>query len=241
MRNSDRLWVGSVVCLTALLAAVWVASVPVVHGQEKKAGKKSSKGGRKPAANTKGLDAKADQLQTSFTKEAEDLAGQYYDAGHLDKAKSLLEAVLVINPEAPNVQQKLDKVKEGILNSNDIELDVNPSQTWKPSGAMVTDKRPFRIKAEGTYRFEASVSGITAAGFPDKDPAEDMVAGIPCGALMGIIAAEGKQTRPFLIGELLEYTPKEDGMLLLRINTPPGNKSSGKIRVSISGNVELAK
>ena len=59
--------------------------------------------------------------------------------------------------------------------------------------------------------------------------------------LMGIIAAEGKQTRPFLIGEALEYTPKEDGMLLLRINAPPGNKSSGKIRVSISGNVELAK
>ena len=32
---------------------------------------------------------------------------------------------------------------------------------------------------------------------------------------MGIILAEGKETKPFLIGESLEYTPKEDGMLLL--------------------------
>ncbi len=241
METRGRIWWGGALCLAAVLAAVWSLPHADVHGQDKKPARKTARGGKKSAANTKGLDAKADQLQSSFTREAEELAGQYFDAGQLDKAKSLLEAVLAVNPEAPNIQQKLDKVKEGILNSNDLEVDVSPSQGWKPSGAMVTEKMPLRIKAEGTYRFEASMSGVSAAGFTEKDPAEDLITGIPCGALMGIVIAEGKQTKPFLIGESLEFTPKESGLLLLRINTPPGNKSSGKIRVSLSGNVEPAK
>ncbi|MGE5195044.1 MAG: hypothetical protein ACM3U2_21330 [Deltaproteobacteria bacterium] len=240
MRNFSTAWVGITVCLAALLAAVWVAPVPAVHGQDKsKLAKKSAKGGRgKPVANTKSLDVKADQIQTSFTKEAEELAGQYYDAGHLDKAKSLLQAVLAVNPDAPNIRKKLELVNEGLLNSNDVEVEISPSQLWKPSGAVVLPKGALRIRAEGTYRFEASASGVSAAGFPDKDPSEDMVSSVPCGALMGIIIADGKAGKPFLIGDSVEFTPKESGMLLLRLNTPPGNKCSGKIKVTISGSVQ---
>ncbi len=240
MRNFNIAWTAITVSLAALLAAVWVAPVPIVHGQDKsKTVKKSAKAGRgKPLANTKSLDVKADQIQTSFTREAEDLAGQYYDAGHLDKAKALLQAILAVNPEAPNVQKKLELVNEGLLNSNDIEVEISPAQAWKPAGATVLAKGPLRIKAEGTYRFEAGASGISAAGFPERDPGEDMVSGIPCGALMGIIIAEGKAGKPFLIGESLDFTPKEAGVLLLRVNTPPGNKCTGKLKVTISGSVQ---
>ncbi len=240
MRNFNIAWAGITVSLAALLAMVWVAPVPTVQGQDKsKTTKKSGKGGRgKPLANTKSLDLKADQIQASFTKEAEDLASQYYDAGHLDKAKALLQAVLAVNPEAPNIQKKLELVNEGLLNSNDIEVDISPAQLWKPAGAIVIPKGALRIKAEGTYRFEAGASGVTAAGFAEKDPGEDMISGIPCGALMGVIIADGKPGKPFYIGESLDFTPKEGGVLLLRINTPPGNKCTGKLKVTISGSVE---
>src|SRR6185295_11438734 len=77
MRTWSRYWAGAAVCLAALVAAVWAVQPPAVHGQEKsKAAKKPAKGTRtKPLANTKNLDVKADQIQSSFTKEAEDLAG----------------------------------------------------------------------------------------------------------------------------------------------------------------------
>jgi hypothetical protein len=238
---SRRLACGAV-CLAAFLAALWVASGPVVHGQDKKASKKSGKPERiKPQANTKGLDAQADKLQSTFSRDAEDLAGQYYKAGHLEKAKALLESVLAVNPQSETAQKKLDLIKEGILNSNDVEVDVNASHGWEPSGVTVIENRALRIRAEGTYRFEAAAGGVPPAGFPDKDPGKDMIAGIPCGALMGMIVNETKPGKPFLIGESLDITPKDGGMLLLRINSPPGNKNSGKIKVSVSGYVQPSK
>ena len=248
MRIHSRLLLWGPVILAVLLAGVWITPVPPIplapaHGQGKSTSKKSAKGNRgKPSGNTKALDIQADQVQATFTKEADELAWKYFDAGYPDKAKSLLESVLAVNPEAPNIQQKLDKVKEGILTSNEFEIDLNPSQGWKPSNVMVEEKRSVRIKAEGTYRFETGASGVTAAGFPDKDAGEDMIPGIACGALMGVVIGDGKPGKPFLIGELLEnFTPKESGTLLLRINAPPGNKNSGKLRITISGNVQSAK
>ena len=61
---------------------------------------------------------------------------------------------------------------------------------------------------------------------------------LACGALMGIIISDGKAGKPFLIGESLDFNPKESGVLLLRVNAPPGNKCSGKLKVAISGSVQ---
>ncbi len=237
---NKKLLVCAAVCLAAVGAVVRIPVVTSVQGQDKsKPSKKPSKGARgKVQANTKGLDIKADQLQASFAREAEDLANQYIEAGHLEKAKSLLEAVLALNPQLTNIQQKLEQIKEGILNSNDQVFDVNPSRGWESTGAMVFEGRPLRIKAEGTYRFAAEVSGMTAAGFAEKNPGNDMIAGIPCGALMGIIVGEQKSGKPFLVGESLDLTPKETGILMLRVNSPPGNKNNGKLKVSLSGYVQ---
>jgi hypothetical protein len=231
MRRDTTLLAAGTICLAALMAVGWLAPSRPIHAQDKsKSMKKSSKPGRvKPQANTKNLDTKADQIQSSFARDAEELAGQYVDAGHLEKARALLESVLAVHPQSPNIQKKLEQIKEGILNANDYEVEVNPSQHWKPSGAMVFENRPLRIRAEGSYRFDAGSGAITAAGFPDKDPAEDMVSGI---------VNEGKSSKPFLIGESLDFTPKDNGMLMLRINAPPGNKNNGKIKVSISGYVQ---
>ena len=228
-------------CLATIVAAAWIIPPPYLHGQDKaKTAKKSAKGMRaKPLANTKGLDLQAEKIQSTYARDAEELAGQYVEAGHLDKAKALLESALVVNPDSPNLQKKLEQVKEVILNSNDFEVDVNPAQGWKPSGAVVVENRPLRIRTEGAYRFELATGGVTGAGFPEKDPETDLIPGIPCGALMGtIIDSQGKANKPFLIGDSLEFTPKTGGVLLLRINAPAGNKNSGKIKVVISGYIQ---
>ncbi len=239
MQTARRCVAWGTICLAVIAAVAWSTQPLLLHAQDKsKTAKKPSKPARtKPLANTKGLDVQAEKIQSSFARDAEELAGQYVEAGHLDKARALLESALAVNPDSPNIQKKLDQVKEGILNSNDFEVEVSPVQGWKPSGAVVVENRPLRIRAEGTYRFEVATGGVTGSGFPEKDPETDLIPGIPCGALMGLIL-DGKSNKPFLIGESVELTPKSGGILLLRINAPAGNKNSGKIKVILSGSIQ---
>jgi hypothetical protein len=239
MQAASRWVVWGTVCVAAIVAAAWSTQPFALHAQDKsKTAKKPSKPARtKPLANTKGLDVQAEKIQSSFARDAEELAGQYVEAGHLDKARALLESALAVNPDSPNIQKKLEVVKEGILSSNDFEVEVSPAQGWKPSGAVIVENRPLRIRAEGTYRFELATGGVPGSGFPEKDSETDMIPGIPCGALMGLIL-DGKSNKPFLIGESVEFTPKNGGMLLLRVNAPAGNKNSGKIKVILSGSIQ---
>jgi hypothetical protein len=124
------------------------------------------------------------------------------------------------------------------MNSNDTDIEVNAAHGWESSGVAVFEGRALRIKAEGTYKFDSGSGNLTAAGFVEKDPGQDLIMGLPCGALVGVIVGEAKSGKPFLVGEGLEFTPKETGLLMLRVNAPPGNKNSGKIKVSISGFVQ---
>src|SRR6267154_4714125 len=109
MRAASRWAAWGTVCLSVIVAGAWLTQAPLLHGQDKsKTAKKPSKGARtKPLANTKGLDVQAEKIQSSFARDAEELAGQYVEAGHLDKAKALLESALVANPDSPNIYKKL--------------------------------------------------------------------------------------------------------------------------------------
>src|SRR5260370_39582877 len=107
MRVASRWGARGAVSLAAVVATAWLTQGPALHGQDKsKTAKKTSKAMRtKPLANTKGLDMQAEKIQSSFARDAEELAGQYVEAGHLDKAKALLESALVVNPDSPNIQK----------------------------------------------------------------------------------------------------------------------------------------
>lgn len=212
------------------------------QGQDKsKTSKSSSSKSKKKGAvaNVTGLDARAELAQTTFIKEAEDLAGQYADAGQPEKAKSILQSALALSPQSDVIQQKIKKLEESILTSNDFEVEVSPSKGWEPAG-QVAENRPIRFQVDGNYRFVVNTT-VSGAGFTDKDPVKDMAAGVPCGALMGMILTDGNKTgKPFAIGDGRDYTPKETGLLFLRINSPADNKHTGKLKVLISGYVKAA-
>jgi len=78
MKNSSKLLAAGTICLATILAATWIAPAPPAQAQDKsKSAKKSTKPAKtKPLGNTKNLDIKADQLQSSFSRDAEELAGQ---------------------------------------------------------------------------------------------------------------------------------------------------------------------
>lgn len=238
-----KLIVSTSVAVAIGVVAVMVVSSPGLTRAEAQVSKSKSRYSRSKSAktststkNTKELDVRAEQIQESFVKETADLARSYEDAGDLEKSKVLLETILKLNPKVPGVGAKLRELDEQILTANEVDLEVDTSSGWGDPRGRVAKGKPFKIQAQGTYRLVASLT-VGPDGFPSKDAINDMAAGVPCGALMGLIVAKKKPGRPFTIGSGQTITPKEDGLLFMRVNVPPGSKCSGRIKVRLSGYV----
>lgn len=210
------------------IQAFWPSDGWILHAQTPRPPKRTG-------GSVKVLDARAQKAQEAFIRESVDLARSYEDAGQLPKAKELLENVAKLNDKLPGLQDKIRELGEAILSSNEVDFKLDTSrQGWGDPRALVFKSRTFRIQAQGNYEFVTSLT-IDAEGFPHGDALRDMAKGVPCGALMGLIVADGKPGKPFLIGSSSEQTPKEDGVLFLRVNAPPGHRCTGELQIRISG------
>lgn len=210
------------------------------------------------AADTKELDVRAEKTLEAFVADSIKLAEDYEKAGKFEEAQDQLRTVAKLKPELPGLKEKIDKLNEALFSSNDFDMDLDVSDSWKAQ-VQVFKGKPVRVEATGTYKI--TLNGPTDAnGLPTKDPRTDMAAGVRCGALMGIVvptsesgtptgSGAGKSANrandrdkvgePFEIGASKEFTPKDDGILLLNVNLPAGHKSSGKLRVHISGHLKM--
>lgn len=242
--------VAVIVCLLTgwLVAQAWLlAPVTTAWSQDKSKSKTSKKKG-----NTSVLDVKANGIQGEFIKSAEELAGEYYDLKEFDKARMLLKSIQALDPDRPNLAAKLKLLDEDMINSNETEFEVNTAKGWESTQVVAFAGKPIRLKAEGNYKFVTSAT-LSPSGFPSsKEPNQiDLLPELPVGALIGIIIPaerpqagkvdDKKRERPFLIGEGCDYTAQKDGVLYLRVNAPPDNKNTGKIKVQISGGTRLGK
>ncbi len=194
---------------------------------------------RPTAAATKSLDVEAEKAQMEYLKSLGALAGKYEDAGDKDKSAEMLRAILQIKPDVQSVKDKLKEYEESVFDENNTVIDVDASNGWTNTGVLVSKDKSIRLEAIGDYKFIINVS-LGPAGYESKDPATDLVSGIPTGALMAMIAPpkKGKEDpSPILIGAGKEFAPQESGILFLRLNTPPGAKCIGKVKVKLSGNI----
>jgi hypothetical protein len=193
-------------------------------------------------ASTKTIDVKVQRFQASFLREAAELARQYEDAGNLVKARQMLELILKLSPEVKGVRAKIKQIDEEMLSANELTADVDAARGWGQPVAAVFKGQPFRIQAGGDYRFVTNLP-IGPAGFSVADAGRDMAAGIRCGALIGVVVPppeSGKQLKPgkpFLVGAGGTITPRETGLLFLKINAPAGHKSNGRLKVRMTGSV----
>ena len=198
----------------------------------------------------KKLDTRMEDVQKSFIKDTATLIRDFEDAGQPERAKLLLEVLLKLDPKNGQLQLKIDDLNEKILNQSEFDLDLDVSRGWVQVG-MVTAGKMARVTAEGDYKFDAS-GKLSADGVPSSDPANDMIAGIPLGTLVGVVIpanAQGAQPNqpnrnnagnqnrppPFSVKAEHEWTPKQDGALLLKVNFPPGTKCTGKLKLKVSG------
>ena len=136
----------------------------------------------------------------------------------------------------------LDEEAVDALAEGGADLGKADNRGATPLVAAVYKGQPFRIQAVGDYRFVTSLP-VGPAGFSVADTSRDMAEGIRCGALVGVIvpAPEGgkkpKPGKPFLVGTGGTITPRESGLLFLKINAPAGHKSNGRLKVRMTGTV----
>lgn len=239
-------WTWWVTASLAVVAAVWLACGSLVEAQT---GKSKTKPKAISAGEMKKLDVRMEDVQKSFVKETATLIRDFEEAGQPDRAKLLLEVLLKLDPKNDQLQKKLDAINDQILNQSEFEFDLDVSKAWVQVG-VVTGGKMARITAEGDYKFDAA-GKLTADGVPSQDPANDMVAGIPLGTLMGVIMPVNAQPNrnnngnpnrppPFSVKSEHEWTPKQDGVLLLKVNFPPGTKCTGKLKLKVSGMLKAA-
>jgi hypothetical protein len=209
--------------------------------------------GKAKTGDGKELDSRAEKNLESFVAETIKLAEEYEKAKLFEEAQDQLRIVGRLKPELPGLKEKIDKLNEAVFDTNDFDMDLDVADSWKAQ-VQVFRGKPVRVEAPGNYKISLTVP-CDANGLPTKDPTKDMAAGVRCGALMGIIVpapdagtgatkAGGRNNNdkigePFEIGASKEFTPKEDGILLLNVNLPTGHKSTGKLRVHVSGHIKM--
>lgn len=201
---------------------------------------------KKSTAETKELDARAEKNLENFLNDTAKLAEDFEKAGKFEEAQEQMRTILRLKPDLPGIKERMEKLNEALFESNEIDVEQDVKEGWAMR-VLVSKGKPVRVESTGEYTLSFNMK-VDGGGLSTKDPGTDMAAGVRCGALMGMVfptpdpsKPQGKNDKPgeaFEIGTSKEFTPKDDGVLLLRVNLPPGNKSIGKLKVRVSGHVK---
>ncbi|QDU16785.1 hypothetical protein CA11_46200 [Gimesia maris] len=188
--------------------------------------------------NVKQINVQADKLKDSFIRESAEIARKYSEAGDYEKSREMLEVIQSIQKDVPGVKAMITQLNEKLMSSNSSDFEIDVARNWSTPAGLVAKGKMVRIQAMGTYDFVADIK-TTVEGLPHSTAMKELADGIPTGALMGIVISQEKgkpkMSKPFLIGEKAEFTPRADGVLMIGLNLPAGHKSTGKLKVRISG------
>jgi hypothetical protein len=239
MKRMDAwLTIALIACLTIMVAPVAVAqsSATKPGGAAKTPGKKIN------PLEVKRLDARLDEVRDSFLRDTTTLILSYENLGQYERAKTLLESLQKLDPRNEPIKAKLGELNAKIIETNEFEVELATEASWQPIGAVMKD-RPLRIRVTGDYNLTVSLTSLGPDGLPTTNPAEDLVANVPLGAVMGVITPSGsaggnqndKPPRPFAVGASFDKPADRDGILHLKVNVPPGARCTGSLKVKVSG------
>jgi hypothetical protein len=233
-------------CLTSTLIAcitIMVAPVAVAQTSATKSGGAAKPTGKKVnPLEVKRLDARLDEVRDSFLRDTTNLILSYENLGQYERAKTLLESLQKLDPRNEPIKAKLGELNAKIIDTNEFEVELATDESWQPIGAVIKD-RLLRIRVTGDYNVSISLTSVGPDGLPTANPAEDLVANVPLGAVMGVITPAGstggsqndKPPRPFAVGANFDKPADRDGILHLKVNVPPGARCTGSLKVKVSG------
>jgi len=227
-----------IACLT-----IMVAPAAVAQSSATKPGAAAKASGKKiNPLEVKRLDARLDEVRESFLRDTTNLILSYENLGQYERAKTLLESLQKLDPRNEPIKVKLGELNAKIIDANKFEVELATDESWQPIGAVTKD-RPLRIRVTGDYNLTVSLTSLGPDGLPTANPAEDLVANVPLGAVMGVITPAGsaggsqndKPPRPFSVGASFDKPADRDGILHLKVNVPPGARCTGSLKVKVSG------
>lgn len=215
---------------------VAVVLVGVAVGQTSSKSKSKTKTASGSNAAVKQLDLRAKEMQEQLLRDASDIAKGYEDAGEYERAKWLLEVLEKLDPKLPGLKESIDRLTDRSLEASEFEVDLDVSRGWSAPVGVVQQGRVVRIQATGDYKLVATLP-VTADGLPQNDSGSELMTGVPLGALVGMLVdpKDRKPGKPFEIKAQREWTPRESGLLLLKVNLPNGHKSTGKLTIHLGG------
>jgi hypothetical protein len=221
----------------ALAVALLAGGASISLSQSKKPKEKKPPN----VTEVRNLETQAEKAKSDYVNGLITVAEGFEKQGLMDKTKETLRSILDVAPEYEAARIKLKAIEEAVFDENSLEVEVDAVKGWTISVAVAKDK-PLRLQAEGTLRVLVNET-VDPDGLVSTDPLLHQITGIPTGALMGVVrdprtSKPSDKIHPFTVGKELEFTPKEDGILFLKLNLPAGSQSKGKIRVTISGNFQ---
>lgn len=217
-----------------LVAVLALASAAVAQQGGSSKARPATKAAPATSGAVKSIDARVSKLQESFLRETFDIAKQYEMVGQFERAKSMYETLLKLDETLPGVKEKVEQLTEQMFEAIEFEYELDVSKGWVQPGAYALAKRAARIAANGSYEFNLGTKA-SPEGFRNEDPTSGLIDGIPVGTLVGMLLVDGKPTKPFAIGSSHEWTPEKNGLLMLKINAPSGHRSTGTLKVKLSG------
>ena len=189
---------------------------------------------RKDTAPTaKELESRLAKAEEALVSEYKDVAVEFYNQGNKEMAMRMLRRLSQLNPKLDGLSSRIDSIGEELMQENASEFELDTKKTWEPVGEILKGKA-FRIQAAGEYKLTYTATVSPAGLKPDKE-SKDYVPGAPLGCLLAVVVSDGKPGKPFAVRSLLEHTPKESGILFLKVNVPEGTRCIGKIKVRVSG------
>ena len=186
------------------------------------------------ASETRGIDVRTNKAIQAFVAEAKELAIEYETNGDIEKARLMYQQIYRLDKRQQQLPAKIKFLENSLLDKNQVVHKLNTSIGWTAIGNVYAD-RTFKLFTAGTFTMAPS-GEFTASGMPKGDVKKNgMDHEMPLGALIGVYFRDKKPGQPFLVGAGKVFTPEKDGVLYLKINTPPEMKCQGIINIGTSG------
>ena len=199
----------------------------------------SSRNRKDDAPSARELEERVLKAEAALIKEFKEVADEFYSQGEKEKAIKMLKRLKELDPKLKGLGDHIDSIGEELLQENleDFEIDTRGVE-WKQVGAVFGDKA-FRIQSAGEYKMTYTAM-VPVDGLKPDTETKDYIPGAPLGCLLGVIVTDGKPGKPFPVRSQLQHTPKEDGLLFLKVNVPQGTRCSGKLKVKVSGYIKTS-
>ena len=219
-----------------LILAAFLLLAPAAMAQSRDRDKDRDKDkdkDRKDAPSSQQLETRISKAEEQLIQEYLAVANEFYSQGEKEQSIAVLERIARIHPKMDGIAQRIDGIREELLQENGFKTEVDVAKGWTPLFDVEADKA-FRVTITGDYRLDMTGT-VPLTGLPTADPQKDHVAGAPFGAVIGLIVTDGKPGDPFAVNAGLEHTPKKSGTFFVRVNVPAAAKCKGDLKVQASG------